>query len=88
MNALLLGGCDALVFAASDRTRDYLERLPVPVPHAICPGGGTRQESVKNALAAAESLLGEVGDGAQPVIEVRNYLNLQNNLPILAQAYQ
>lgn len=62
MNALLLGGCDALVFAASDRTRDYLERLPVPVPHAICPGGGTRQESVKNALAAAESLLGAAPD--------------------------
>ena len=62
MDALLTGGCDALVLVASDKTRGYLERLAIPVPHALCSGGDTRRESVKNALAAAESLLGASPD--------------------------
>ena len=50
LEALVLGGADEIVFAASPSTRAFVEGLSCPVPHAIVEGGQTRAESVKHAL--------------------------------------
>lgn len=55
MDALLLGGAEEIVFAVSDATRAFVERMSCPVPRRIVAGGETRAQSVKHALDAVEA---------------------------------
>ncbi len=63
--ALIAGGVDALVLAAGESTRAYLEELSFSVPHGVVAGGKTRTESVRNALMAAEGDVVLIHDAAR-----------------------
>jgi 2-C-methyl-D-erythritol 2,4-cyclodiphosphate synthase/2-C-methyl-D-erythritol 4-phosphate cytidylyltransferase len=55
LEALILGGIDAVVFAVSPSTKSFVEGIDCPVPKAFVMGGDTRAQSVKNALDAIET---------------------------------
>ncbi len=52
--ALALGGVETLVLTASGQNLAALSALSLSVPHKVVPGGGTRAESVRLALAVVE----------------------------------
>lgn len=54
MDALVQGGAEAVVFAVSPATQNYVDALACPVEKRIVTGGETRAESVKQALACIE----------------------------------
>lgn len=69
LEALVLGGVEAVVFAVSPASCAYVEALPCPVPKSIVPGGETRAESVKNALdSIAETEIVAIHDAARCMV--------------------
>jgi len=69
LEALVLGGVEAVVFAVSPASRPYVESLPCPVPKTIVSGGETRAESVKNALnAITETEIVAIHDAARCMV--------------------
>lgn len=54
LHALIEGGVDAVVFAASESGYAFVQDIPCAVEKRVVRGGDTRAQSVKNALAAVE----------------------------------
>ena len=65
MDALIAGGCDALVFAVNEASEQTVRALVCPVPFEIIRGGATRTESVRNGLKAAEGDVAVIHDAAR-----------------------
>ena len=65
MEALVAGGVTELVFAVNDGTRPFVEQLRCPLPRRIVRGGDTRQQSVQNALRAADCHIAVIHDAAR-----------------------
>ena len=65
MEALVAGGVTELVFAVNDGTRAFVEQLRCPLPRRIVRGGDTRQQSVQNALRAADCHIAVIHDAAR-----------------------
>ncbi len=64
-DALILGGCDSLVFVVSETSETTVASLPVPVPFTVVQGGAQRTDSVRNGLTAAEGEIAVIHDAAR-----------------------
>ena len=65
MRALVAGGCDSLVFVASEASERTVRGLTVPVPYTIVPGGKERTDSVRNGLKTAAGDVAVIHDAAR-----------------------
>jgi 2-C-methyl-D-erythritol 2,4-cyclodiphosphate synthase/2-C-methyl-D-erythritol 4-phosphate cytidylyltransferase len=65
MEALVLGGCDSLVFAVGGESEKTVKALSVPVPFTVVPGGEQRTDSVRNGLKAANGDVAVIHDAAR-----------------------
>ena len=64
-DALILGGCDSLVFVVSETSETTVASLSVPVPFTVVQGGEQRTDSVRNGLTAAEGEIAVIHDAAR-----------------------
>ena len=64
-DALILGGCDSLVFVVSETSETTVASLSVPVPFTVVQGGAQRTDSVRNGLTAAEGEIAVIHDAAR-----------------------
>ncbi len=65
MDALILGGCDSIVFVVNDASEQTVSKLSCAVPHTVVRGGQTRTDSVRNGLAAAAGKVAVIHDAAR-----------------------
>ena len=65
MDALVAGGCDALVFVVNETSEQTVRALVCPVPFTVVRGGETRTESVRNGLAKAVGDVAVIHDAAR-----------------------
>ena len=64
-DALIAGGCDALVFVTNGDSERTVENLSLSVPYKLVKGGELRTDSVRNGLQAAEGAIAVIHDAAR-----------------------
>ena len=65
MDALIRGGCDAIVFVANDASEKTVQSLSCPVPHTVVAGGEQRTDSVRNGLNTVTADVAVIHDAAR-----------------------
>ncbi len=65
MDALIAGGCDALVFVVNEASEQTVRAIACPVPFTVVPGGETRTDSVRSGLCAANGDVAVIHDAAR-----------------------
>ena len=69
MDALIQGGCDAIVFVVNRESEQTVASLDCPVPHTVVAGGELRTDSVRHGLDAVTEEIAVIHDAARCFID-------------------